>query len=127
MNKLDYVNKLLEKEDFSDYINALENNDLISPPSDLKEKILNTCYNNTEDTYINSKYKLDFINVLKVACFSLIITLCTELFMNATYASTKKNKEQIRIQATNCSIKKNIDSTMKNFSNFMLSYNLKGE
>ena len=44
MNRLEYVNKLLEKDDLTQYIKNIEENSSISPPKDLKEKILAKCY-----------------------------------------------------------------------------------
>ncbi len=133
MNKLEYVNKLLESDDISSYIETIEKNTSISPPKDLKDKILNKCYNsvatneNINKQKNTSIFKLSFTDVMKVACFALIITLCTELFMNATYASTKENNTQLKSKNTIYKISDKIDNAMKSFSNFMLNYDLKGE
>lgn len=128
MNKLDYVNKLLESDNISDYIKNIEKNDSISPPSNLKNKILSKCYNYSNNTKVSyNKRKITFIDIIKVACFALVITLCTELFMNATYASTKVNNKQFKNNDTIYNICNKINNIMSDFSNFMLSSNLKGE
>lgn len=132
MNKLEYVNKLIEKENLSDYINQIEENMLISPPNDLKDKIIQKCYdyenlNKTDKHIKTSKYKFKFIDILKVACFALIITLCTEVFMNATYASTKANSNKPNTQKLIYKISDKLDNLSKELSDYILSYNLKGE
>lgn len=132
MNKLEYVNKLIKKNDLSDYINQIEENNLISPSDDLKDKILQKCYNyaelNTNSRHTqNSKQNLRFIDFIKVACFVLIITLCTELFMNATYASTKINSNKPNTQKAIYKISDKLDDLSKELSDYILSYNLKGE
>lgn len=131
MNKLEYANNLLKKDDLSDYINQIEDDNLISPPADLKDKILKRCYNYSVDSKDNNvkktKAKIKLIDVIKVACFSLIITLCTEIFMNATYASTKSNVKQNRTQKAIYKISDKLDDLSKEFSDYMLNFNLKGE
>lgn len=130
MNKLDYVNKLLDADDISDYINKIEKDNSISPPSDLKDKILKTCYSSTINTKTEAKAtkrKISFIDVIKVACFALVITLCTELFMSATYASTKETNSKTKNNDAIHKVYNKIDNVMSDFSEFMLNSDLKGE
>ena len=129
MNKLEYVNKLLETDDLSNYINKIENDNSISPPNNLKDKILINCYNSitcNKQKTINYK-KIAFLDIMKVACFALIITLCTELFMNATYASTKTNDVHLKNNDKIYELCDKVNNVMTEFSDFMLSSNLKGE
>jgi len=127
LNKLDYVNKLLDADNISDYIHEIENNNLISPPSDLKDKIIAKCYYNKSKEIKVTKRKIALIDIIKVACFALIITLCTELFMNATYASTKTNDNNLKRNEAIDKIKNKINNIMSEFSDFMLTSDLKGE
>lgn len=130
MNKLDYVNKLLDADDISDYIHKIQNDNTISPPSNLKDKIIAKCYctlNNAKQQGKVTKRKITFIDIIKVACFAIVITLCTELFMNATYASTKANNHIQKDNDTIHKIRNKINNVMSEFSDFMLTSDLKGE
>lgn len=136
MNRLEYVNKLLEKDDLTQYIKDIEENSSISPPKDLKEEILAKCYGkankseNVLDEKENKVYKfsLSFSDILKVACFALVITLCTELFMSSTYAtSTKEENVQIKNKIAIYKVTTKIDCAVSKFSDFMLDNNLKGD
>ena len=134
MNKLEYVNNLLEKEDLTEYIQNIEKNSSVSPNKDLKEKILAKCYNSEIENLSKEnkkqiyKFNLSFYDILKVACFTFVITLCTELFMNSSYASLdKENNVQTKNNITIYKITEKLDTAINKFSDFMLDNNLKGE
>lgn len=130
MNRLDYVNKLLESDDLCEYIKSIEKSSSVSPPKDLKQKILNKCYNFndiTNNQTISNSFKYSLADIIKVACFALIITLGTELFMGSSYASTKSANTQMKNKQIVYKISDKIDCAMENLSGFMLNNNLKGD
>ena len=131
MNRLDYVNNLLKNDDLSDYIKEIEHDTLISPPDELKDKILKTCYGSDYNTNSNKakiiNYNFIFLNVFKVTCFSLIISLSTHLLVKLSFASNSSYNQTIAEEKITYKISDTMNSAFKNFSNFMLNYNLKGE
>lgn len=122
MNKIKYINNLLKEENLDDYILSIENSN-ISSPTDLKEKILNKCYSSVKA----SKRKIKFIDAIKVACFTLIITICTELCMNASYATTKDTNISLNTRENIYKITDKLDKITRKISDYILDFNLKGE
>lgn len=125
MSKLKYVNKLLQQNDLTDYIKSIEENIQLSPSEELKERILKRCY---EYSACNKPQKaLKFIDIIKVACFVLIIIICTELFMTSSYATTKTSNIKTATEENFYKITIKLDELSNKFSNYILDYNLKGE
>ena len=129
MNKIDYINILLEKDNLTDYIAKIENNTSIYPPEDLKQRILSTCYINNVTkkctTRLNKKYK--FTDIIKVACFTLIIAICTEAIIHADLNSSNTNEFKSTAEKIINTITFKLDELTKKFSNYMLDFDLKGE
>lgn len=123
MNKIKHINNLLKEENLDYYIHSIENSN-ISPPADLKKKILNKCYSYNDAKSYRSKIK--FIDALKVACFTLIITICTELCMNASYEA-KETNISLNTRENIYKITDKLDKISRKISDYILDFNLKGE
>jgi len=134
LDKLKYIDNLLNFDDssFNNYIETLEKNNSSSPPKDLKDKILKKCNSVKTPKYLSNKPKQKtFFDFIKVACFVLLITTCTDLLVGSTYASSKEDQKEPEIikmvSKTNDSVNKNLKDFMHNFKDFMMNNNLKGD